>query len=193
VELLLSTYEPFWLWLGMDTVLALGATSSVRVPAAARDRVQFDAHDKAELREYLTQRFLHDSAVDAQYATNATVHGLFRDGYYAAYGQSMLKRFLALVLLLDTAAQQHGVCPWVQGISPCRSYGTACRHATHFWTLTPLLRWSRIRVLTITPTWTWRTLRGRAGGAEREGGGGAEREGGGGAEREGGGGAERED
>ena len=119
MELLLSTYEPFWLWLGMDTVLALGAASTTAAAAAAaaaaagrdNNRVRFDAHDTAELREFLTQRFLHDPAVDAQFATNAAVPGgLYRDGYYAAYGKSMLKRFLALVLLLDTAAQQHGAC-----------------------------------------------------------------------------------
>ncbi|GAQ78615.1 Microtubule-associated protein [Klebsormidium nitens] len=79
------SYEPFWLHLGLEAVL--GGLPREGSPAA--------------LQELVETRLLHDPHLAAEYASNKQVDGLFRPGYTAAFGRSILKKFLLLVLLLD--------------------------------------------------------------------------------------------
>ncbi|KAA6419435.1 MAG: abnormal spindle-like microcephaly-associated protein [Trebouxia sp. A1-2] len=95
-EVLLS-YHPFWLRLGLETVVGQLLPANTGERKTRRERL-------AELLDFANDTFLHDQDLAQQHALNITIEGLYSEQYWVHLGQVVLKRFLLLVLLLDRAA-----------------------------------------------------------------------------------------
>ncbi|DBB17480.1 TPA: hypothetical protein ACH3X3_014500 [Trebouxia sp. C0006] len=95
-EVLLS-YHPFWLRLGLETVVGQLLPADTGDRKSRRERL-------AELLDFANETFLHDQDLAQQHALNITIEGLYSEQYWVDLGQVVLKRFLLLVLLLDRAA-----------------------------------------------------------------------------------------
>ncbi|KAK3262946.1 hypothetical protein CYMTET_28226, partial [Cymbomonas tetramitiformis] len=101
----LACYHPFWLRLGLETILQAEAQDTV----VGNHYARVIPEDAAHLQSFILSTFLRDVTVDNEHGRGG-VEGLYwnRDEREEALGQSVLKRFLLLVLLLD------------RGIATCR-------------------------------------------------------------------------
>ncbi|KAI3948811.1 hypothetical protein MKX01_022225 [Papaver californicum] len=91
----LMNYNPTWLRIGLyivfggDSLLPVGDVNS--------------GQELMFLKMVLEKQFFSHSGLAKTYAYNKLVEGLYRPGYFEALGNLILKRFLLLVLVLDSA------------------------------------------------------------------------------------------
>lgn len=94
----LMCYNPIWLRIGLfvifggDSLLPDGDVSSEQ--------------EIAFLKMVIEKQFFSHPGLAKSYAYNKLVDGIYRDGYFEALGNVVLKRFLLLVLMLDRAKSE---------------------------------------------------------------------------------------
>eukprot|EP01018_Ginkgo_biloba_P018119 Gb_33772 [translate_table: standard] len=106
----LMNYNVTWLRIGLHIVLGHNALVTKVKPCLLlheRSSVEENAEvDNEFLKLLIEKHFLGHAGLSKCYASNKSIDGLYRPGYYEALGRVILKRFFLFVLSLDKAKSQ---------------------------------------------------------------------------------------
>ncbi|GLJ46486.1 hypothetical protein SUGI_0979680 [Cryptomeria japonica] len=106
----LMNYNPTWLRIGLYIVLGHNALVTKEKPSFLLHGNFLAERNTEENSQFLKlvieKHFLGHAGLSKSYASNKSIDGLYRPGYYEALGKVILKRFFLFVLALDKAKCQ---------------------------------------------------------------------------------------